>query len=226
MPKLRRHILPRIKEVLRKEAVMDNGISLGNDGRDNPLLSDPEDLRQSESISAHGVLFKNDCMYSHKIMRINYTTYNIRRSQDVVHPGTAHCNIMVLSSEDSEEQNDNSGVTPDFLYGEVLGIYHVNVIYRGPGMQDYRPRRIEFLWVRWYEPVESAPLTWNKFKLERLRFPSITEEGALSFIDPSDVVRTCHIVPRLAGEKSREWEGAMSLIAKNKRDYCMYYVNR
>jgi len=34
-----------------------------------------------------------------------------------------------------------------FLYGRILGAYHANVIYTGPGMQDYEARRFDFLWI-------------------------------------------------------------------------------
>jgi hypothetical protein len=32
-----------------------------------------------------------------------------------------------------------------FLYAQVLSIYHVNVIYTGPGMCDFEARRFDFL---------------------------------------------------------------------------------
>jgi hypothetical protein len=43
------------------------------------------------------VLFKSDCMYNHRIVRFNYTTYDVRRSQDVINPRTSHCDIMLLA---------------------------------------------------------------------------------------------------------------------------------
>jgi len=43
-----------------------------------------------------------------------------------------------------------------FLYARVLGAYHANIIYTGPGMHDYNARRFDFLWVRWYEVVKQT----------------------------------------------------------------------
>ena len=68
-------------------------------------------------------------MYRHHLARFNYTTYDIRRSQDVINPGTSHHDIMLLANTD--ESNSNS--KHPFLYARVLGIYHVNVIYTGEG---------------------------------------------------------------------------------------------
>ncbi|KAG2092128.1 uncharacterized protein F5147DRAFT_779749 [Suillus discolor] len=69
------------------------------------------------------VLFKRNHIYHHHIARINYTTYNTRRDQDVINPKTWHCNIMVLS--------DCGEPRTHYRYAKVLGIHHVNVVYIG-----------------------------------------------------------------------------------------------
>src|ERR1700728_4093607 len=43
------------------------------------------------------VFFKNDRIYCHKLARFNYTTYDVRRAQDVINPMTSHCNILLLA---------------------------------------------------------------------------------------------------------------------------------
>jgi hypothetical protein len=203
---------------------------LQQENDDNTLGNEhSESNEQPSRPELDGILFRNDCMYSHKIMRINFTTYDVRRSQDVIHTGTTHCNIMVLSDPRSSESSSKEPNLPfPFVYGRVLGIYHVNVIYNGPGMLDYRPRRINFLWVRWYEPVDSAPMPWKKMKLDRVRFSPVNSDDAFGFLDPSDVVRTCHIIPRLATGRVTEQRNSQnaSLIAKSMNDYKMYYINR
>ncbi|KAF8838017.1 hypothetical protein BDN67DRAFT_908198, partial [Paxillus ammoniavirescens] len=60
----------------------------------------------------------------HNLFRINYMTYDVRRAQDTVNPCTNH---------------------RDICYACVLGIYHANMIYIGPGHKDYQPRQIKFL---------------------------------------------------------------------------------
>ena len=43
--------------------------------------------------------------------------------------------------------NNDSTVGHPFKYARVLGVYHVNAVYIGPGSTDYQPCQIEFLWV-------------------------------------------------------------------------------
>lgn len=44
------------------------------------------------------VTFVKNKIYQHKVMHVNYTTYDMRREQDSLNPRT-HANIMVLSQE-------------------------------------------------------------------------------------------------------------------------------
>ncbi|KAG2341459.1 hypothetical protein BDR05DRAFT_949777 [Suillus weaverae] len=91
----------------------------------------PGTSRTSESLSekpAHSdteyssILFKQNRIYHHNLAKFNYTTYNIRRAQDVVNPKTAYCNIMLLQHDCNDALNGN------YCYARVLGIYHVNVV--------------------------------------------------------------------------------------------------
>jgi len=153
MPKLKDHILPRIKELLRQEAS-----ASGEDGN-SPLVG------LSAIQEPHGghesVLFKGDRMYRHHLARFNYTTYDVRRAQDVINPGTAHRNIMLLANNNQ----GNRDTTHPFLYARVLGIYHVNVIYTGGGSVDYVARKVEFLWVRWFEYDSDRSVEWADLTL-------------------------------------------------------------
>lgn len=84
-------------------------------------------------------------MYHHNILQVNYTTYDVQRKWDTINPNTPHRNIMVLATEERDSEDP-------YLYARVIGIFHVNVIYTGPGMSNFCPRRVEFLWVWWYTP--------------------------------------------------------------------------
>jgi hypothetical protein len=88
------------------------------------------------------VLFKNNCLYKHNILRINYTSYNIWRLQDVINPKTSHCDIIGVV-----EDNDDDDAPHCFWYATVLGVYYANVVYIGPDAVDYQLCRMEFLWV-------------------------------------------------------------------------------
>ncbi|KIM79898.1 hypothetical protein PILCRDRAFT_26413, partial [Piloderma croceum F 1598] len=65
-------------------------------------------------------------IYCHQLSRFIYTTYDIRRAQDMTNPRTSHCDIMLLA-----KRNDENGSEPDhpFMYTHLLGIHHANVIY-------------------------------------------------------------------------------------------------
>lgn len=176
----------------------------------------------SESSEPHidGVFFKHDRLYRHNIMRVNYTTYDVRRKQDTFNPTTSHRDIMVLAD------NDDDSLHP-FLYARILGIFHVNVVYIGPGMVNYRPQRFDFLWVRWFESDPSAPAgSWAKTTLDRISFPPMANEDAFGFLDPADVVRGCHVIPAFARKNRYIDKQGLSQCAVDSEDWRSYYVNR
>lgn len=164
------------------------------------------------------VLFKQDRMYRHNIMRINYTSYDVRREEDVIHTGTSRCDVMLLNANASSSDHR-------FLYARVLGIYHVNVIYVGEGTIDYTPRRLEFLWVRWFEG-DDLTVGWTVQRLDRVRFPSMAQEDSFGFIDPADVLRGCHMMASFVRGKVHSDGIGISHHAKDSNDWRAYYVGR
>lgn len=126
---------------------------------------------------------------------------------------------MVLVSDDGGESGHM------FMYGQVLGLYHANIVYTGPGMSDYRPRKVEFLWVRWYEHLD--PLgSWVSCTLDRLSFPPMDSDGAFSFLDPANVVRSSHIIPAFNKDVRYKDGSGQSKCARDANNWNMYYVNR
>ncbi|KAI0309687.1 hypothetical protein OF83DRAFT_1045415, partial [Amylostereum chailletii] len=89
-------------------------------------------------------------IYEHRIMTANFTAYDVRRKHDVLNSGGPRKNIMMLAAEAEPGSGSPNGEPERFLYAQVLGIYHTNALYTGPGMLDWKPRRYEFLWVRYY----------------------------------------------------------------------------
>ena len=151
-------------------------------------------------------------------MRVYYTTYDVRRDEDVIHPGTAHCNVMVLNPTVSPSEHP-------FWYARVLGIFHANVIYTGEDVGDFQPRRLEFLWVRWYQ-VDDSSTSWTSGTLDRVNFPPMMNEDAFGFIDPTDVIRSSHIVPAFSQGKVHLDGIGMSHSAKDSNDWKRYYIMR
>lgn len=207
---LKSHILPRLKSAL--------DIPLGDTpgGSDEPSLPHyPLDIETA--------YFHKELMYRHNILRINYTTYDIRRAQDTVNPGTEHRDIMLLSSK--------PGVSHEYRYARVLGIFHVNAIYSGPGRRgNLPPHRLEFIWVRWFELIDDVPASspWSNARpnLDQLRFIRMDRPEAFGFIDPANILRACHIIPRFtSGQRHSDGKG-LSGYSQDGKDWQIYYVNR
>jgi hypothetical protein len=129
------------------------------------------------------ILFKCNRIYHHNLVRLNYTTYDIQRAQDVINLKTAHCNIMLL-------RQHNDGRDGYYCYARVLGIHHVNVVCAG---NVYKSHRIEFLFVQWHESIQDH--TWETHTLCRVHFVLLANPGAFGFMDPGAVLRACHIIP-------------------------------
>ncbi|KAF9032603.1 hypothetical protein BJ165DRAFT_1604790 [Panaeolus papilionaceus] len=125
-------------------------------------------------------------------MRINYTTYDMRREraahqreQDTINPRT-NPNIMVLS--------------PD-------GIYHVLVVHQDLQPQ---PKLMHFLWIRWYglEPSRHYKFGWKARRLPRVGFVDDSDDDPMAsptfgFIDPANVIRAVHLIPAFHHEHTK-----------------------
>lgn len=201
---MKNHLLPRILQILRGQEGIDieSLPSLGTCDTDEVLI-----------------LGKHNRIYQHRILRVNYTTYDVRRDQDMINAHSAHCNIMVLT------HCDTTGVL-SYRYGRALGTYHAKVIYNGPGRIDYQQHRMEFIWVRWYDEVGREGIGPNQRSLPRLRFAPLDDDDALGIIDPSDILRGCHIVPRFSRGQVHIDNTGQSNLARDARDWKEYYVNR
>ena len=185
-----------------------------------PVPSPTCDPNTNIGQSSEEIYFKNNWMYLHSIMQINYTTYDVHRGQDTINPNTNHCNVMVLA-----DSNDSDAETHAFHYAYVLGIYHVNVIYTGSRMLDYHARRLEFVWVQWYNHLQPYG-SWSACTLDHLSFPPITADSAFGFIDLNDIVRSCHIIPAFHRSHRHGNKRGLSFSARNSSDWIMYYLNQ
>ncbi|KAG0706560.1 hypothetical protein DFH29DRAFT_995942 [Suillus ampliporus] len=181
------------------------------------LTSQPGDSCQQVEGGTDQVLFKRNRIYHHNIARFNYTTYDTRQDQDVINPKTLHHDIMLLNST-----SDNSDCGGRYRYARVLGVHHVNIVYTGGPY--HTALRMEFLFVRWYEPVGHA--NPGRTALDRLYFPALDSEDAFGFLSPADVMRAAHIIPCFSKEMRHKDGKGLSGIAGDKSDWCQYFVNR
>ena len=98
----------------------------------------------------------NNHMYRHRVVRVNYTTYNNRREQDTINPHT-RADIMMLSSEDG-------GDSHPYWYAHILNIFHASVHSQSKSLQ---PQHMEFFLVRWFGCDTSKLGGWKTQWLHR-----------------------------------------------------------
>lgn len=202
--KLKQHLLPRIRL-----ALMADGFT-----PDDSTVGDWEK-----------VFLKHNRIYAHHTMRINFTTYDVRRTDDVINTHGPRYNVMLLNPDISSSEPDSEEPEHPFLYAKVLGIFHANVTYHGEGNRDCHPRRIEIIWVRWYENDKIG--SWKPQRLDQVCFPSVLDDDSFGFIDPADILRSCHIIPAFnMGMALLEGVPGCSSRAQDVDDWKSYYVNR
>ena len=113
----------------------------------------------------------------------------MRRGYDTINPRT-HPFVMVASSETAP------GSHP-FWYAAVIGVFHAKVQHIGKDSRDYRPRQMEFLWVRRLGVVPDHSFGRYQARLPKIGFIPDSDEFASGFLDPSLVIRGCHLMPAL-----------------------------
>lgn len=210
--------MPRIQERIREQK-----LHQGSAETTNLILEQP-----TEQLALNSIFIKDNRMYLHKLARFYHTTYDIRRSEDVINPRTTHCDVMLLSdSQASISRNVDDPPPHPFIYARVLGIYHVNVVYAGPGMVSYETMHFDFLWVRWFQLDTTAlDAGWAASQLDRVSFPPMAQQESFSFVNPERVLRGCHLVPTFSAGK-RHLDGiGLSKNAKDGQEWVSYYVNR
>jgi hypothetical protein len=88
---------------------------------------------------------------------------------------------MVPNPEDNTDR--------PFWYAQVVGIFHVNVIFC-----SNEHWRVEFLWVRWFGHDYSYKSGFKHRRLPRLGFVP-DDQQPMGFVDPADVICGAHLIP-------------------------------
>lgn len=160
-------------------------------------------------------------IYQHKVLRINYTTYNVRRAQDSLNPRT-HADFMVLAHEDDDDKTAHP-----YWYGRIVGIFHAYIRHTGTASITFDAQQVNFLWVRWYRRDLSYHSGFRAKRLHRLGFIDSTDDGAFGFLDPNEIIRAVHLIPAFTHGKTTEFLGPS--IARqpkeNDEDWQLFYIN-
>ncbi|PSR76359.1 hypothetical protein PHLCEN_2v8499 [Hermanssonia centrifuga] len=180
------------------------------------------DEHEFTDIERGSLRLKDNRLYLHKVMRINYTTYDMRRDQDSINPRT-HADIMVLSPEEDQ--------THPYWFGRVLGIYHAFVMYTGLGSEStsLEYKRTDFLWVRWFGPCPGESVGFRKRRLPQIGFIPYEKRdaGPFGFLDPALVVRAVHLIPAFHHGKTDTLlpDSIVRQPSEGNEDWAYYYVN-
>lgn len=174
-------------------------------------------LRERLSMDANAserVLIKDDTLYEHPILTVDYTTYDLKRDKDTVHLKFGNQAIMVYSPTSQNEP---------WIYAHVISVFHLFVFTGG----DPEPKRLELLWVRWMQPDLLQLQGPNASQYTRISFvPHSGVPGdAFGFVDPTHIIRGCHLIPAFNLERTRDLLGP-SVARDAKGDWRAFYTNR
>ncbi|KAG1864616.1 hypothetical protein C8R48DRAFT_656144 [Suillus tomentosus] len=165
IPRLKDHLLARLR-----------GIDYSGDEHN---FSD-EDRNQ--------VIIVNNQLREHSVLRINYTTYDMRREQDSINPRT-HVDVLMLSHENDNDRHP-------YWYARVVKIFDLDVWYRAQGATSvWAPTRMNVLFVRWFGRDIEYKAGWSAKRLYCIGFFKHDDPEGFGFVDPDQVIRGVHLIP-------------------------------
>jgi len=144
------------------------------------------------------------------------------RDFDTINPKT-HPFVIVPSPETEK------GAHP-FWYAAVLGVFHADVQHAAEDSRDFRFNKMEFLWVRWLGVVPGHSFGKRQAKLLKIGFVPDSDEFAFGFLDPSHIVRGCHLIPSFIDGKTQDLlttdsQGeSLGRVGTKGDDWANYYV--
>ncbi|KAF7290482.1 hypothetical protein MKEN_01498800 [Mycena kentingensis (nom. inval.)] len=176
-------------------------------------LKDDDPITQQQHAN---LIIQGERFYTHATMRVNYSTYDLRRDQDVINPRTRRF-VMVHAQEDRDDPHP-------FLYACVLGIFHAKIKTVDGKQPD---QTVQFIWVRWMQ----RSTAWD-YGFQRKRLPSVCyvphdDPDAFGFLDPADIVRGAHLIPAFAWGRTKEYlpRSFIRRDCEDDEDWRFHFVN-
>ena len=163
--------------------------------------------REPTSHEVSSVRIQGDTLFAHKVMRINFTTYDMRRDQDSINPDN-HADVMMLAPANSEHP---------FLYARVIGIFHVKAYTATLETTSISPQLVHVVWLRWFDLDTTAPGGFQTRRLHRLKWADVND-GAFGFVSPNDILRGCHLIPRALPHGSGRSDTALPGVSTVRRE--------
>ena len=166
------------------------------------------------------ITFVKNKIYQHKVLCVNYMTYDMQREQDSLNP-RMHAHIMVLSQEDDVNAHP-------YWYAHIISIYHTFVHHES--LLD--PILIGFLLIHWYghDLDCSSHFGWKTCRLPKVGFvPNDPDASspAFSFLNPVWVIQGVHLIPCFSEGLTGEFlESSLAWLPdEGDLDWRCYYVN-
>ncbi|KAJ3972040.1 hypothetical protein EV361DRAFT_949176 [Lentinula raphanica] len=129
-------------------------------------------------------------------LRVNYTTYDVRRDQDTINPHS-HADVMVLSPETGPDAHP-------YWYARVLRIFRVWVVSNHPAASTARsgPQEMIVLWARWLGIDPEHHSGHQSARLPKIGFVDESDPFAFGFLDPAHIIRGCHLLPAFSDKRT------------------------
>ncbi|KAF7298603.1 hypothetical protein MIND_00807400 [Mycena indigotica] len=163
-------------------------------GRLQHRIFDGDDHHDFTDADRNTVYVLNNALYATKTLRVNYTTYDVRRDYNTVNPLTTPFVLM---------RAPDSGLAHPYWYCKVIGIFHARA-YRSLLTGTTPPVAMEILWVRWMGIVPERPGDIEAAQLPQVGFVPEDDPYAFGFLDPAQVIRASHLIPRFAGGRTND----------------------
>ncbi|KAL1671172.1 hypothetical protein EV122DRAFT_295608 [Schizophyllum commune] len=162
---------------------------------------------------------KNSTIYFSQLVRVNYTTYDIRRDYDCI-SARRRGFVMTRSPEVGAD------VHP-YWYAQVLGVFRAEVRHTGNQSKDHNFRPMDFLWVRWLGKEQDYAWGRSRARLPKVGFIPEGMPDAFGFLDPALVIRGAHLIPSFVDERTTDLLRAGPSLARlpnETDDWTNYYV--
>jgi hypothetical protein len=176
------------------------------------------DLDQYTAAEQLQVVILGNRLYRHAILRVNSTTYDMRRIQDSINLHTRPF-IMYLSS-----LQDNAF---PYEFALVLGIFHAYIIDNRPDSLSRSPKLVEFLWIRRLHLDTTPKSGWRSQRLHRVGFVPTSSGNAFAFLNPTEVIQGVHLIPAFSHGQTDTLLGPSYIRHEaGDKDWKFYYVNQ
>ena len=92
---------------------------------------------------------------------------------------------------------------------------------------------MKFLWVRWFGSEPDYNYGFHRGHLPKIGFVPSTDDFAFTSLDPAHVIRSCHLIPAFAAERTTALLPCATTVARcpnigtpiEADDWTNFYVN-